>query len=584
MNQNSVFHELSSSLSEAERLELLKKISKSIHVASELEDRVYHKDISKEEREVLISQDMNRISLFRRFLIWLSSVFSGKNAREAFLAFKLKDLKRSIQRISPGVSGFETRNLTAACADAFWGLYQLCVPVREIFRDIFSDPQRLEHALFAAVDLKIPEPKKILTDILSIDEMVGLFGRDGQKEGLKAEILNRISQYVDDLPEAVFSETEDDVLPLYFIRDLIQFPFAAFFHLFKYTLVPGEEAEKPLFQNASAMLALSYLEKMHYAVYTALKVKEKFSIDEDFIACFPFSEGTEAAEKRYESLVENLHRLIVKVREFSQTMPLADLIRYFAKDPYYKLMLTVPHLYLKDFFISELKIRFLHELDTYIPEIRKRYIKGEIEKLFKNRGFINFQNYREYTSVDFRKLGLPTFAHIQSLGVLYNYIRYYYREFHQEAVKILEKGVFNQNRIAKDRLTMYSGGFEDIQEKIKAFDFSLSSDSDDGKLFQKLRFSIATDASLQKTYQSLILQKDKQAKSLLTRGSECVAGLRKVFADVLSATGDDVAAQLKTNFFLDTKMQPLSSILKNRVEHLDSFDMLLRQLMKIEQA
>jgi len=265
-------------------------------------------------------------------------------------------------------------------------------------------------------------------------------------------------------------------------------------------------------------------------------------------------------------------------------MPLADLIRYFAKDPYYKLMLTVPHLYLKDFFVSELKIRFLHELDTYIPEIRKRYIKGEIEKLFKNRGFINFQNYREYTSVDFRKLGLPTFAHIQSLGVLYNYIRYYYREFHQEAVKILEKGVLNQNRIAKDRLTMYSGGFEDIQEKIKAFDFSLSSDSDDGKLFQKLRFSIATDASLQKTYQSLILQKDKQAKSLLTRGSECVAGLRKVFADVLSATGDDVAAQLKTNFFLDTKMQPLSSILKNRVEHLDSFDMLLRQLMKIEQA
>jgi len=583
MNQSLVFHELSSSLTEAERLELLKKINRSISAVEDLEDRVYHKEMPKEEREILISQDLTRISLFRRFLLWLSSIFTGRNVKEVFLSSRLKDLKRSINRVSPGITGFESRNLTPRCAEAFWDIFRLCLPLKDTFHDIFADSNRLEQALLTAVELKIPEPKKTLTDLLTIEEMVVLFGKEGQKEDLKSEIVKRITEYVEGLPAEVFSETEKAVCPLYYVRDIVQFPYTAFFHLFKYTPIPGEVVERPVFQNASAILCLSYLEKMHYAVHTALKVGEKFSIDKDFINCFPFPEGTAQGEERYEELVSDLDALIAKLREFSQNMPLADLIRYFSKDPYYKLVLYIPRLYLKDFFASELKMRFLHDLDAYLPEIRQRYIKAEIEKLFKTRRFINFQNYREYTSVDFRKLGLPTFTHIQSLSVLYNYLQYYYREMHQEVVKILEKGVLAKNRIAKDRLNVYAGGIEDLQEKIKAFDFSLSSDSDEGKAFQKLRFSVSSDHTLQKSYQSVVLAKDKEAKALLDKGGECIAGLRKVFSDVLQDTSDETAMQLKTNFFLQGSMQPLEEILKTRIDHLDRFEILFKQLMKIEQ-
>ena len=284
----------------------------------------------------------------------------------------------------------------------------------------------------------------------------------------------------------------------------------------------------------------------------------------------------------YEKFLKDLKVLFEGVKVFSNTVPLSDMIRYFTKDPYYKLVLSIPRIYLKEFFVSTLKIRFLHELDSFMPEIRKQYIEMEIDRLFKNRRIINFQNYRDYSSVDFRKLGLPSFSHIKSLVVLNNYMRFYYRELHQDAVKILEKSVPGLGRVTKDRLAMYSSGIEDLMEKIKAFDSSMSSDAEDGKVFQKLRFSIASDPSLQKTYQAFILQKDKQAESLISRGSEVISGLRKVFYDILNANIAEIQTQLKTNFFVDSRMQPLSEILELRVAHLDSFDILLSQLMKLE--
>ena len=97
----------------------------------------------------------------------------------------------------------------------------------------------------------------------------------------------------------------------------------------------------------------------------------------------------------------------------------------------------------------------------------------------------------------------------------------------QEIVRILERNVLDQNRITRDLLLSHAANLEDLEDKIKQFDYSLSPDSEDGKLFQRLRFSLAGDPSHQRMYRTLVVQKDREVKTLLDRSPRIPGGTLK---------------------------------------------------------
>ncbi|MGC9308804.1 MAG: hypothetical protein ACP5FL_08540, partial [Thermoplasmatota archaeon] len=158
---------------------------------------------------------------------------------------------------------------------------------------------------------------------------------------------------------------------------------------------------------------------------------------------------------------------------------LADLIRLHLKDIYYQI----------------LKEKIVREFDERFQEIRKRYIQREINSLFMDKQLIPFHNYREYASIDYKKMGVPFFVHVRSLNLLYNYIKLQYRENIQSVIQLLQRGLLAQNRITQDRLMRHASGLEELEEKIRLFDYSLSPESEDGKQFQRLRFMLASDPS-----------------------------------------------------------------------------------------
>jgi hypothetical protein len=591
MTENVVFQELSKSLSDNERNDLLRKIRRSINFTEDSHEAVYRKDLDKSERDSLIKRDLTRLSILARFMLWIRSRLNGKGIEENFIATKMKQLKREINRKMPGVTGFETRDITPVLAHAVLKILVQITPLRPVYRKLWTDQSVFEATFQTILEKRIEEPKHTLVELISEEELVDVYAQvAGTKERLKSAILDRIQEYIEAIPSGTFDKIELGVLPIYHLKELVLFPYASFFNLFGYNPISEGLAEKPPFKNASAMLTLEFLEKLYYAVYTAAKIDEPVKVDDhllQFIALSTFEDdGLEAVEveKRKEMILENIRSIVRLANQFSSSAPLVELIRYFTHDPYHRLIFYMPRLYLRDFYQSILKMTFLTELDDAFPRIRKKYVEREINTLFKDHRLEGFRNYREYASIDYAKMGLPFFVHTQSLNILYNYIKWYYRSYVIDIVQILERGLLSQNRLTRDRLLQYAAAIEDTQDKIEAFDESLSTESEDGKLFQRLRFTLASEPSHQRMYRTMVLQKDREVNSILERGQESISSLAGLFGEILESTGSTMRTQLSNHYIIMGKPALLSNLLADRRENMQKLLDILNQVLKIEKG
>ena len=487
--EKSTFEELSGSLSEKERLELLERINKSMFMADEDEEGIRRKDIPQKERDSIIARDIERLSFFRRLFLSIKCRLSGRSKAENFIQYKIKMLKKKVMKRNSDLTGFETRDLTPRFAEAVFTLYAAIIPVRELYKKLWMNKGAFEGAVMYILQSRLDHIHLTLEDVMSLEELVEEYAEKGIKEKLKSAVIERLQDKIDSIPAELFQQVEDGLMPIYFLKELVLFPYISFFNLFHFNPQLQDADKKPNFKSAPAIVALEFLEKLYYAVYVAAKIEDPQGLD-DRILDYSFElmrlEDGEDQEEENEvvrnearkeytaSLFDNIAEAHARVRFFNSHIPLADLIRYFTKDPYYQLVFYIPRLHLKDIYYQIIKEKITAELDERFQEIRKQYIQREINSLFSDRPLIPFHNYREYASIDYKKMGVPFFVHIRSLNLLYNYIKIQYREYILAVIPLLQKGLLAQNRITQDRLMRHASSLEELEEKIRLFDYSLS--------------------------------------------------------------------------------------------------------------
>ncbi len=619
MADRTVFERLAETLPEKERKELLTKLTRSMNFQLSVDESIYHKQMGADEREKLIAQDLDRLSPLARFFMWLRTVLSGRNRKELLVAAKIRQLKASINRIAPGITGFETRDLSPRVADAFFRLYVLTLPVKAIYRRLMLKTREIEGAFIDLIEERIPELRVGLSDVISMDTLQELYDEKGSEPAIKREVLAKLDEFAAGLDEELFTSIENEIVPLFFLKDIVLFPYASFFQLFHITVEGLNTTERPSFKSASAMLTLEYLEKMYFGTYATLRIPHPFRLSPEMVhyvarlagkpseeesAPAPrgsrkrgakpaeaddgaqTSEGEAPGEEPEgideESLTTSFRALYDEVRRFERDMPLAELIRYFLKDPYYKLYVYVPKLRLKEYYVAVLKVRFIAEFSSYSESLKLRSIERQIANLFENQPMVNFENYRELKNVDYSKLGLPRFSRTRSLNVLYNFVRWYYHEYVHEMVRTLNNLVLVQNRITRNKLLQHAAALEDVERKIKDFDDELGPETEQGKIFQKLRMSVANDTSHQQAFRTIVLQMDAQAATLIERGREALNGLLKVFQELLVNQGEAMRERLEAKYYMNGRLIPLSQAIEERSERINTFLTLWRQLMENE--
>ena len=591
MLEKTKLEKISSELPEPERRELLARITRSL--GQEGSPEYSRIELKQEERERLLAEEMQGLSLWVRFVLWLRGLFSGKSKRDLFVDLKIKQLKRGIRHKSSGLTGFETRDLTTKFARQLFDLYHASFPLHDLFQAFHTDQEFRSRAVTHLFDNKLPEAKRTLEEFLSAEEMEKILHHSGSEEEVRKRLMSSFKEYTKRIPDKLVRQLEEGIKPLVCLKNLVLFPYSNSFRHFNYQPTPGVLAEKyPFFTNAPVMLMLDQLERLWHALNLATNLGTDWFCHEELFSFYLVdreaeSEG-EVVDLDQEAEVDEhttaVEQLVDGANEFLSKTPLLDLLRYFRKDPYYKLVFAVPRFQAKPLYISGLRERILAQLEQRIVVVKKRVIEKKVEEIFKTDQLFEMFYYVENPSFDYAQLELPYFSYTKSLKILYNYLSKIYKGYIQETLQITNTYIVAGNRIIQTRLNQYAAGLEELEAKLVLFDRSLAPDEDDGKMLLRLRHRLETDLTQQKLYRNFVLQKDKEARELLDQGIEYLMGIKRVYDDLLASPMESIKSALKTLHFFKGKNQTLSGLLRVVSDLVVDFQELLSQLVALEKG
>jgi hypothetical protein len=623
---------MSLELPERERREFLARITRGMD--REEVDAVRRVELKAEERDRLISQELAQVSLWTRFVLWLMSLFTGRSRKDLFLSSRIAGIKRSIKAAAPGVSGFETRNLTPRFARYLYDLYAASYPLRDLFQTYAREEAFREGALIALFEAKYADARKELADLVPMSEMEAAYTGSGNEEEVRKTVLRRYNDYFKKVPDKLFHLIEEGLKPLLFLRGLVLFPYSLVFRHFNY--FPGErlEAKYPYFDHGSAMLVLDLLERLYAGLSLAARLGAEWFCHEELLRFYAQycarggEEGWSAAQagsppgngsgqaaaaqadaqpgaaapdsgaqpgeaaapdaqeiaQQAEGLTRGLAELAAAAGQFDRRVPLLDLLRYFRRDPYLRLEFSIPRLQLRPAYASLLRERFLGQLAEKLAVIKQNVIERRLRDIFRSEQLLDLFYYNDRPGLDFRKLGLPHFTYTRSLKVFYNFLSKIYKGFVQDAIQAANSYVFAGNRIVQTRLLQAAGGLDELEAKIVLLDRSLSPEEEDGRALAGFRTRVGTDVSQQKLYRGFVSQKDKEARDLLEQGIDHLQSIKRHFDETVASPVESVKAILKTLHYSRGRNQTLASLLKSTAELIGDFLELLRQLSALEKG
>lgn len=590
MLEKTKLEEISSALPERERRELLAKIARSM--TREERDELARIELKAEERERLLAEELSQLGWWVDLLLWLRRLFGGRSRRELFVDMKIRQIKRAIRQKSSGLTGFETRNLTGKFARLLFDLYTGAYPLIPLFEAFHRDPEFRGRAIAGVFEGKIPEAKKELQEFMPAEEMERVYADSGSEEEVSRQLLRHYTDYLKKIPDKLAQQVDEGIKPLLYLRPLVLYQFASVFRNFRYTLPETVLEEKyPYFDSASAMLLLESLERLWHGLSLAARLGPDWFCHEELLAVYQReSEGEEEAPSPQDiaqgvsAITTALEGLVDAAGQFDRRVPVLQLLRYFRRDPYYRLSFATPQLPSKPQYAAALKERLLAQLDEALFGVKRNVVERRLRDIFKGEQLFELFYYLEQPSFDYASLGLPYFSHTRSLKVMYNYLSRIYKGPIQESLQAINTYVLSGNRLILTRLNQCASGLEELEAKIVLFDRSLSPDEEDGKYLLRLRHRLATDLSQQKLYRGFVTGKDREAGELINQGKEFLLGIRRVYDDLLASPVENVKSLLKTLHYTRGRHQTLASLLRATCELIGEFVELLDQLLKLEKG
>ena len=597
MAAKSTFEELSSNLTDIERRDMLAKINKSM----EGSDGEYyiHVEMEEDDRKRIIHEEIAKLSLWRRFLLWLIKTLTGRERDQVYISMKISAIKRAVKRTSPGLTGFETRELTVKFVKYVYDLYAALFPVKEFYQYYVNEPVFKEQLVFTLLSLHHDQAKNRLDDFINNVELEDVFARENGQQGVQSLLAKRFDEYIKSLPGTIFQKIEADIMPLVAMKNVALFNYKELFQYFDYYLPPSLDKKYPVFRNAPALIVIDHLERLHYSLFYANKnIGDSSALSEAAVAVYvqrrlgldPLGRSQEREARRDEigreaqSLIQYLKALIDQIGVFNAQVPLLDIIRYFRRDPYYKFKFYIPQLPLRQIYSQALRKKLKGEVDTRISQIKDRVIDRKIKELFRDLNMSPLPNYNDNASEFYLRLGLPWYSRVKSLTLFYNYVKKIYREFIQEVVQLVSTYFFAGNKRGQTRLQQLASTIEEVEDKILLFDRSLSPEEDDGKTLMRLKYNISTDLTHQKLHKAFLIDKDRDAQALLEKGLEQFAGFKTLFEEIVSTTAEGAQAALKTLASFRNKQYTMGQLVQLLAGSLGDFLKLMNQVMEMEKG
>jgi hypothetical protein len=579
MSTKPVFEKLARSLSEKERRELLTRIQDTLDIDTAQQPRVAPYTAADEERNAFIRRDYRRLSAFTHFILTLKRLLTGKSDEELVPQHRLRQIRKRLKRKVPGYINLDTGILRPEFAEVLFNLFLTVLPQRPIFRTLWranGEATGLQELIYRLVEDTLEVGELSPRDLLSMDEMVELYGEDGNKSNMYRELEKRTEKMVQSVNRKEVEAAEQLVRPFFALRDLVLYPYEKLFTQFNAAIRVNDPTTKPHFSKASGHSVIGYLEELYYALYSASKVRipgELLKGDEhERLAelIIEIMDDSEHEEYVYREL-HNLDRFVSNVAALQKKLPLPDVIRVLKRDPYYKLVAYLPKENILSFYTEMKKAEMRVELDEMLVEVLQHVFERDRKKLFADYKLRDLRFYRHYSFLNYEELGIPAFRYHQSLLIVYNFLSIFYTREIQKLLQTVETGLLGQDRERRDQMVQAAATCEDSVDKIRQLDDSLSPDEDDGKIFQRIRFQKGLDDRQKKMLRSLISRKDGEAKEILSRSREAFMTLERIFDWLLQSKEESAKERLQHRIVLGghpAKLQDALSMERDRMRAL----------------
>ncbi|NBC29069.1 MAG: hypothetical protein GVY29_03650 [Spirochaetes bacterium] len=579
------FSNLVRTLSDEERKRLYARITKSLGYDETSRTRIYPSELHREQRESLIERDIARLPLGLRIRFFFRKLFGRGSAEDAFISVKLGQMKRHVRRSGISMEGPAPVRIGPELGVRVFSLYQAAYPIIPFFVHIWDDLAVFQQIVHEPLRRRIPGAKSRLDDFIHETELESIYMNRQNHGDLRTEVQNRIDEYISSIHDDVLTQIAEGLMPLYYLRDVCLFDYHRFFHAFGAIIGSEPPTQIPNFQPATGQAVLPQLDDLYYALYAAGKARESTGIHGEILEAYEAIHASELGEEADGSEAKRLSDGIEAVKNatshFDARTPIDDIIRFLEEDPYYRFIVYVPKLNLKEFYHNALKVNVLSELDQRFPDIRAGTVRRMIESIFGKEP-PDFAHFRESVPDSLAKLGLRGFSHVKSLNILYNYIQQIYRNRHQDFVRSIGELLPTRRKSVANDLAFHSAGIEDMVEKIRSFDYSFSPEGDNGKRLYRLRYAVERDASQHRLFQEFVSQINREASSLTREGVEHLQGLERIFRELISDLPSGLADQFQRRFAGLERPPALDALLKERVVEFANMARLVATLLAIE--
>ena len=615
------FRDLALALSDDERRSLLRKINASLSLVSESKRPHLRPGYEEPSRRDVIMEEIEALTFWQRLRFFIRKLLSARGSEQAYIEFRLADLRRRARHVMPALRGLEFHSVPGAVAAAVWELYRAAYPVIPVFLDLWRTHTYLHAAVEHLLSERVPSARSTLFDFTALEELQETFLKSELKGDVRKMVVDRLQSYIDQIPEDVFTHLEAGLLPFYHLRQLCLFDFDEAFRVFGYDpgLAPPEAV--PPFRDAPASAARPVMESLYYGLHSSARLEAGFPLHTEILDRYlelkdleqpetqpktepasgasaplervaPSEEaGADAARQaayrsrqpRIEELRGQIRELHVAARTLARSVPLAELIRYYARDPWRAISPYVPKLKLREFYRSYLMLGLLTQLDQHFPEVRRGVVRRMTRELFGGDP-PPLDHFRTGVQLTPDRAGLPSFTHIHSVTLALNFLRHVYRGRMQEMVRILSRILSVRQRDSSSDLVAHVSGTEEAWANLEDFDESFSPESDDGKAYLRIRYGVETDLSLHRSFRSVVGQRDREAGMLADAAAEHLRGLNAVFATVRRNLTDQIRERYAEADVRANRLNGLDQLLETYRGRLTLFERLMRQTRAMEEG
>ena len=597
------FRDLALALPEDERKALHSRIVASLSLRSGGSPGSLASGSSAENREEIIQGEYERLSLWQRFRYFVRKLLSAHGDEQAYLEFRLAEVRRRAIRALPGLRPMEPHSVSSEVAAQTWSLYEAVYPIIPLFLDFWRQEHYLQNAIEYLLHEHIPDGKDDLYSFVPLRELQEAFYKNERKGDVRSLVLDRLEAYLSGIPDHILAELARGLEPFYFLKQIAVYDYNTLFKTFGFDpgIAPPEEV--PPFTDAPTSAALPQIELLYLALYTTGKLQQDFLLHPEVVDRYlamkeneqhPHAterdreehEDSAHAEKRLHRVAElqsAIRKLLRESKAFAGRVPLADIIRFYSRDPWIRMRPYVPRIDLRVFYRSELTLRLLSQLDERFADVRKGVIERMVRRLFGGEPspLNHFKNGPHLLAERYES---DRYSHMYSLTITFDFLEKIFHGRMHEMFRVLSRILPVRQRDSSSDLATHLAGVDEIYAGIQDFDGSFSPETEDGKAYFRVRYGVEKDVSLQRSYHNQLLQRDRESGVLVERAVEHVRGLLRVVRSIQSTLTDQVRERYAANDPRVNELDGLDQLLAQQAEKLDQFDRVISHIRAMEQG